>query len=202
MPVAFAARSVAVEGLRLRRCTLRSLSSVLRGATRLLSYRVALWHVADVPGSLPGRGAAPHQSDQASKPLDLQTSETAPAGKTDPTGGNQSPRSVEKRLRSLKELTLDAPFSPLDTTVVGLYRHVYGHSPRKDIFDIHDPDEFLRVYGDFVYLGKAQYERRLSTLTEPRRLLLQAAIRANHNSCTSAAKLYWRFLCARKRTDA
>lgn len=119
-----------------------------------------------------------------------------------PAGGNQSPRSVEKRLRSLRELTLDAPFSPLDTTVVGLYRHIYGQAPKKDIFDIHDSDEFLRVYGDFVYLGKVQYERRLSVLTESQRLILQAANQANHHSCTSAAKLYWRFLSSRKRTDA
>lgn len=119
-----------------------------------------------------------------------------------PEGGNQSPQSVKGRLRSLKELTLDVPFSPLDTTVAGLYRHIYGQAPKKAVFDIFDPDEFLRLYGDFVYLGKAQYERRLNALTEPQRLFLQAANQANHNSCTSAAKLYWRFLCARGQIKA
>lgn len=120
----------------------------------------------------------------------------------DPTGGNQSLKSVKERTRSLRELSADAPFTPSNTSVTGLFRFLYGHLPEKAVFDILSPDEFLRVYGDFVCLDKAQYERRLSALTEPRRLLLQAAIRANHNSCTSAAKLYWRFLCTRKRTDA
>ena len=47
--------------------------------TSYWSYRVVLWHVADVPGvqgermgvalpPLPGRGAAPHQSSQPSTP--------------------------------------------------------------------------------------------------------------------------------------
>lgn len=97
-----------------------------------------------------------------------------------PEGGNQSPQSVKGRLRSLKELTLDVPFSPLDTTVAGLYRHIYGQAPKKAVFDIFDPDEFLRLYGDFVYLRKDQYERRLNALTEPQRLFLQAANQANH----------------------
>lgn len=114
-----------------------------------------------------------------------------------PSGGNQSQRSVENRIRALKELTANVPFSPSDTTVNGLYRHIYGSTPEQDVFDIRDPEAFLRLYGDFVYLGKHQYQERLSALTEPQRRALQAANQANHNSCTSAANLYWRFLLAK-----
>lgn len=116
-----------------------------------------------------------------------------------PSGGNLSVESVRKRLRSLKELTSEAPFSPLDTTVSGLYRFIYGRAPEKEVFDIREPDEFLRIYGDFVCLGKARHERCLSALTEAQRLFLHAANHANHNSCTSAARLYWRFLLSRKQ---
>ena len=69
-----------------------------------------------------------------------------------PEGGNQSPQSVKGRLRSLKELTLDVPFSPLDTTVAGLLRHIFGQAPQKAGFANFHPGAFLRLSEGLVYL--------------------------------------------------